>query len=98
MPIEKPVGREVSWLVDFNKIGPPNQVGSYDFYYDGVFVGVDYIGELVDMAIFANVIEKGGAGWFTLPNGEKVQGRPNVITAIREDLDLMEKIEAGINV
>jgi recombination protein RecA len=29
----EPLGRSVAWHFDFNKLGPPNVTGKYDFYY-----------------------------------------------------------------
>jgi hypothetical protein len=33
--IEQRVGRPVNWIIDYNKLGPPNLSGQYDFYYQG---------------------------------------------------------------
>ena len=40
------------------------------------------------------VIKKGGAGWFTLPSGEKCQGVPNLVNILNENLDLKEELIA----
>ena len=42
--IEQRVGRPVNWIIDYNKLGPPNLSGQYDFYYQGETLGVDSVG------------------------------------------------------
>lgn len=86
----QPVGRPVNWLIDFNKLGPPNQSGEYDFYYDGDHIGVDPIGETVDIAERFGIIPKAGA-WYTV-EGKQVQGRAKVIQLLKSEPDLYERI------
>ena len=62
--IEQKVGRPVNWIIDYNKVGPPNLSGQYDFYYQGETIGVDSVGETLDVAEMCGVVEKGGA-WYT---------------------------------
>jgi transcriptional accessory protein Tex/SPT6 len=45
------VGRPVNWIIDYNKLGPPNLSGQYDFYYQGYALGVDRVGETLDVFI-----------------------------------------------
>lgn len=88
--ISTPVGRPVTFTVEFNKIGPPNQSGSYDFYYDGDFVGVDQIGEIADIAEKLGIINKGGA-WYNYGD-QKFQGRQRLINWMRENPIEVEEI------
>jgi len=88
--IEQKVGRPVNWTIDYNKTGPQFITGSYDFYFQGDHVGVDWIADLVDTAEMLGVIERGGA-WYTVLE-ERIQGRANVIARVREDLDLQEEL------
>jgi recombination protein RecA len=88
--IEQKVGRPVNWTIDYNKTGPQFITGSYDFYFQGSHVGVDWIADLVDTAEMLGVIERGGA-WYTVL-GERIQGRANVIARVREDLDMQEEL------
>ena len=94
--IEQRVGRPVNWIIDYNKLGPPNLSGQYDFYYQGEHVGIDYVGETLDVAEMYGLIEKGGA-WYTI-EGERFQGRAKAVQYLRENPDivkvLMEKINA----
>ena len=79
--VEKNIGREVTFTVEYNKIGPPSTSGTYDFYYDGDSVGIDVVGELIDMAIENDIILRAGA-WFSYGD-LKLQGRPSVINYFR---------------
>jgi recombination protein RecA len=88
--IEQKVGRPVNWTIDYNKTGPQFITGSYDFYFQGSHVGVDWIADLVDTAEMLGVIERGGA-WYTVL-GERIQGRANVIASVRENLDMQEEL------
>ena len=63
--LEQKVGRPVNWIIDYNKLGPPNLSGQYDFYYQGDNVGIDRVGETLDVAEMYGLVEKGGA-WYTV--------------------------------
>jgi recombination protein RecA len=88
--VEEKVGRAVAWTVEFNKIAPPGRTGSYDFYYEGDFVGVDTVADLVDIAVTQGVISRAGA-WYDV-EGARVQGREAVISSLREDDELRDRI------
>ena len=85
--IEQRVGRPVNWIVDYNKLGPPNLSGQYDFYYQGEVLGVDLVGEVLDVAEMLGVIEKGGA-WYTI-NKERLQGRAKSVQYLRDNPDVV---------
>jgi len=93
--IEKKIGREVIWHVDFNKTGPSFLGGKYDFYFDRDEVGVDKVGDVVDTSELKGIIEKGGA-WYTVL-GERFQGRAKVIEYLRENKDKLEELESKLN-
>lgn len=82
--LEKDIGREVTWMIDFNKTGPAFISGAYDFYFDGDFVGIDYPAEVFDVGVAKGLIAKGGA-WFTMPNGERLNGRPKAVEYLRNN-------------
>ena len=84
------IGRPVNWLIEFNKLGSPNHTGTYDFYYDGDFIGIDSVGELLDIAEKFGVVQKKGA-WYTV-DGVQAQGRIKALELLRQDLGLQEKI------
>jgi recombination protein RecA len=92
--IEQRVGRPVNWIIDYNKVGPPNLSGQYDFYYQGENLGVDAIGETLDVAEMCGIVEKGGA-WYTV-NGERFQGRAKAVQYLRENSKVVEKLQEDI--
>ena len=93
--IEQRVGRPVNWVIDYNKLGPPNLSGQYDFYYQGESLGVDRIGETLDVAEMYGLIEKGGA-WYTI-NKERFQGRAKAVAYLRENPEIAGKLIEEIN-
>ena len=92
--IEQRVGRPVNWIIDYNKLGPPNLSGQYDFYYQGETLGVDLVGEVLDTAEMMGIVQKGGA-WYTV-NEERFQGRAKSIEYLKSNPDIVEKIKGQI--
>lgn len=92
--IEQRVGRPVNWIIDYNKLGPPNLSGQYDFYFQGENLGVDQVGEVLDVSEQFGIIEKGGA-WYTV-NGERFQGRAKAVQYLRDNPEVVEKLKAEI--
>lgn len=93
--IEYPVGRKVDWRVTFNKAGPPSQAGSYDFYYYGDKVGIDNIGEIVDVATSRGVIQQAGS-WFVIGE-QRIQGKTKLVDLLSGDQELYDKIVGELN-
>jgi len=92
--IEQRVGRPVNWIIDYNKQGPPNLSGQYDFYYQGEAIGVDGVGETLDVAEMYGIIEKGGA-WYTIGE-ERFQGRAKAVQYLRDNPDVVEDLREKI--
>ena len=92
--IEQKVGRPVNWIIDYNKTGPMGLSGQYDFYFQGEKVGVDFVGEVLDVAEMMGIVQKGGA-WYTV-NGERFQGRAKAVEYLRENPDVAEKIKGEV--
>jgi recombination protein RecA len=90
--IEEKIGRKIRWEIQFSKTSPAFQSGEYDFYFRGDRLGIDSIGDLVDTAELAGIVERTGA-WYVLPDGSKVQGRDGFVNRVREDLELQESIK-----
>lgn len=88
--ISTAVGRPVTFTIEFNKIGPPNKSGQYDFYYGGDNVGVDQVGEIADLAEKLGIINKGGA-WYSYGD-EKFQGRQKMVNWLRDNPIVVEEI------
>ena len=93
--IEQKVGRPVNWIIDYNKVGPPGGNGQYDFYYQGESLGVDGVGETLDVAEMCGVVEKGGA-WYTV-DGERIQGRAKAVQYLRDNPKVVTKLAGEID-
>lgn len=94
--IEEKIGRKVRWEVQFSKTSPGFQSGEYDFYFRGPFVGVDAIGDLVDTAELAGIVNRTGA-WYIVSEDKKIQGREAFINYVRENEDFRKSIEDQLN-
>ena len=94
--IEEKIGRKIRWEIQFSKTSPAFASGEYDFYFRGDRLGIDSIGDLVDTAELAGIVERTGA-WYVLPDGSKVQGRDGFVNRVREDLKLQESIKEKLN-
>ena len=92
--IQQKVGRPVNWIVDYNKLGPPNLSGQYDFYYQGSHVGVDRVAEVLDVAEMMGKVERGGA-WYTVL-GERLQGRAKAVQYLRNNPEIVDTLESMI--
>jgi recombination protein RecA len=94
--IKKVVGRNVDFLVDFNKLGPAGGTGSYQFYFLGDTPGVDQMKELILIGMEEGVVEKGGA-WFKF-NEHKFQGEQTFINELRADDKLREELRNELSI
>jgi recombination protein RecA len=94
--IEEKIGRKIRWELQFSKTSPGFQSGEYDFYFRGDEIGIDSIGDLVDTAEAAGIVNRTGA-WYQLEDGTKVQGRDGFVARVREDLDLQQSLRDKLN-
>ncbi len=86
---ENVIGNKTNIKVVKNKVAPPFKSATLEIMYGE---GVSKEGELIDLAVNANIIEKSGA-WFAY-NGEKIgQGKENVKLLLKERKDLFEEID-----
>ena len=86
------IGSQTRVKVVKNKVAPPFKVVDFDIMYGE---GISKTGELIDLGVKANVIEKSGA-WFAY-NGDKIgQGRENAKTFLKEHPDVALEIENKI--
>lgn len=94
--IEKPIGREVEWLITFSKTSPAFLGGKYNFYYDGDSIGIDSIGEIVDAAVKYGIIDlPPKSTWYDV-FGHKVQGAENTADYLRHNPEVMEKVQDAL--
>ena len=86
------VGSRTRAKVVKNKIAPPFKEAEFDIMYGE---GISRIGELIDLAVKADVIQKSGA-WFNYGDIRLGQGRDNVKEMLRGNDELREKIERDL--
>jgi recombination protein RecA len=86
------VGNQTRVKVVKNKLAPPFRQVEFDIMYGE---GISKVGELLDLGVKANVVEKSGA-WFSYDSQRIGQGRENAKQFLREHSDLAEAIEAKV--
>jgi len=86
------IGNKTSIKVVKNKVAPPFKTASVDIMYGE---GVSKEGEIVDLAVNAEIIEKSGA-WFSYNDEKLGQGRENVKLLLKENTKLREELEQKI--
>ena len=83
------IGSETKVKVVKNKVAPPFKTAEFDILYGE---GISRQGEIIDMGVTAQVLEKSGA-WYAY-NGEKIgQGKDNAREFLRENADVAREIE-----
>jgi recombination protein RecA len=86
------VGNQTRVKVVKNKVAPPFKQVEFDIMYGE---GISYTGELVDLGVKANVIEKSGA-WLSY-DGERIgQGRENAKQFLKEHPEVAAKIATAV--
>lgn len=89
---EETVGNQTRVKVVKNKLAPPFRQVEFDIMYGE---GVSKTGEILDLGVAANVVEKSGA-WYSY-NGEKIgQGRNNAKQYLRDNPTISDEIEGKI--
>ncbi len=83
------VGARTRAKVVKNKIAPPFREAEFDIMYGK---GISRAGELLDLAVAADVIKKSGA-WFSFGDRRIGQGRDNVKDLLLNDTELASKVE-----
>ena len=83
------IGSRTRAKVVKNKIAPPFKEAEFDIMYGE---GISRVGELVDLAVKADVIQKSGA-WFNYGETRLGQGRDNVKELLKNNDELRNKIE-----
>lgn len=83
------VGNKTNIKVVKNKVAPPFKSVTVDIMYG---LGCSKEGELVDLAVDAGIIEKGGA-WYSYKGEKLAQGKENVKLLFKKDISLRNEIE-----
>jgi recombination protein RecA len=86
------VGNQTRAKIVKNKVAPPFKIAEFDIIYGE---GISKAGELVDMGVKAEIIEKSGS-WFSYNSIRIGQGRENAKKWLLANPDSMEEIEKTI--
>ena len=89
---EEVVGNQTRVKVVKNKVAPPFRQVEFDIMYGE---GISKSGELVDLGVKANVVEKSGA-WFSFDSQRIGQGRENAKQFLRDHPEIANQIETRI--
>jgi len=89
---EEVTGGRVRVKVVKNKIAPPFRSAEFDIMFNE---GVSKSGEIIDMGVEKNIVEKSGA-WFSYSGTRIGQGRENVKLFLREHPEMASEIEVKV--
>lgn len=87
------IGNRTKVKVVKSKVAPPFKEVEFDILYNE---GISKIGDLIDIAVEANIIKKGGA-WFTYGE-DRFQGREQLKQKLSEDPAVLKKLEEEVKV
>ena len=91
---DRVVGNRTKVKVAKNKVAPPFRECEFDIMYGE---GISREGDLLDLAVVQRAVEKSGA-WFSYKGERLGQGRENAKTALRENPEILRKIERDVKV
>jgi recombination protein RecA len=86
---EQIVGNQTRVKVVKNKLAPPFRQVEFDIMFGE---GISKVGELIDLGVKANVVEKSGA-WYSFDSQRIGQGRENAKQFLRDHKDVAEAVE-----
>ncbi len=86
------IGSRTRARVVKNKVAPPFREAEFDVMYGR---GISHEGELLDLAVKLEIIQKSGA-WFSYNGNRLGQGRDNVKKMLQDDEKLAAEIEAKV--
>ncbi|MDR6183892.1 MULTISPECIES: recombinase RecA [Asaia] len=86
------VGNQTRVKVVKNKMAPPFRQVEFDIMYGE---GISKVGELIDLGVKANIVEKSGA-WFSYDSTRVGQGRENAKQFLRDHPEMAADIERRI--
>ncbi|MGE4431395.1 MAG: recombinase RecA [Sphingobium sp.] len=86
------IGNTTRVKVVKNKVAPPFKQVEFDIMYGE---GISKIGEILDLGVKAGIVEKSGS-WFSYDSVRIGQGRENAKTFLKENPELMNRLEQAI--
>ncbi|HEX3282397.1 MAG TPA: recombinase RecA [Pyrinomonadaceae bacterium] len=91
---DRVVGNRTKVKVAKNKVAPPFRECEFDIMYGE---GISREGDVLDLAVAQNVVDKSGA-WFSYKGDRLGQGRENSKVSLKENPDLLKRIEREVKV
>ena len=91
---DRVVGNRTRVKVAKNKVAPPFRECEFDIMYGE---GISRQGDVLDLAVAQNVIDKSGA-WFSYKGDRLGQGRENAKQALKDNPELLKRIEREVKV
>jgi recombination protein RecA len=89
---DEAIGNRVKVKVVKNKVAPPFRNAEFDIIFGE---GISKIGEIIDMGVELNIIQKSGS-WFSYDNNKLGQGRDTVKMLLKDNPGLAIEIESKI--
>lgn len=89
---EEIIGNQTRVKVVKNKVAPPFKVVEFDILYGE---GISKMGELIDLGVKANLIEKAGS-WYSMNGKQLGQGKEGVRTFLKDHPDVANQLEQNI--
>jgi recombination protein RecA len=86
------VGSQTRVKIVKNKVSPPFKTVDFDIMYNE---GISKNGEIIDLGVKANIIEKSGA-WYSYNNQRIGQGRENTKIFLKENPVIANEIETKL--
>lgn len=83
------IGNRTRAKVVKNKVAPPFAQAEFDIMFG---VGIDNIGELIDLGVEFGIVDKAGA-WFSYGDIRLGQGKENSKTYLKENINIQEEIK-----
>lgn len=93
--IKKSIGRRVTYTVVNNKSAAEGYEGTYNMYFEGENVGIDSVGELLDMGVDAGEIIKKGS-WYRYGDVAIGQGANAAADWLRSNPEALAKVRAKV--
>lgn len=97
---ESPAGNLVNMsIVKIKSCPPTRRTGFYTLRYD---IGVDYLNDLIEVAVKFDIVEKSGS-WFVVKDADgnnlsdKIQGQASMYELLSQDEELRAKVEEMVN-
>ncbi len=86
------VGNRTRTKVVKNKVAPPFRLAEFDILYG---TGISYEGELIDLGVIHNIIEKSGT-WYSFGKERLGQGKDNARKYLKENDELRVEIDTKV--